>query len=60
MDITNLRGDTPLSMLQVHAGSVWIGSKVIEKIRELNQSQQRRHMFVRIPMDKVKCQKFSI
>lgn len=40
-------------MLQVHAGSVWIGSKVIEKVRELNQTQQRRHMFVRIPMDKV-------
>lgn len=40
-------------MLQTHAGSVWIGSKVIEKVREINQSTQRRNLFLRIPMDKV-------
>ncbi|KAL1374041.1 hypothetical protein pipiens_018306, partial [Culex pipiens pipiens] len=31
LEIPNLRGDTPLTMLQPHLGSIWIGSKVSEK-----------------------------
>ncbi|XP_037025556.1 palmitoyltransferase Hip14 isoform X2 [Bradysia coprophila] len=52
LDSTNLRGDTPLSMLQVHAGSVWIGQKIVEKIREHSQTTMRRNVFVRMTLDK--------
>lgn len=53
LDATNLRGDTPLSMLQVHAGSIWIGQKIVEKVREHSQTTMRRNLFVRITLDKV-------
>lgn len=54
LDIANLRGDTPLSMLHAHAGSIWIGQKVVEKVRELNQSTNRRNCLIRISSDKVR------
>lgn len=53
LDIANLRGDTPISMLQVNAGSIWVGQKVMEKVREENQSNQRHNFFVKLTMDKV-------
>uniref|UniRef100_A0A336K7Y1 Palmitoyltransferase n=1 Tax=Culicoides sonorensis TaxID=179676 RepID=A0A336K7Y1_CULSO len=52
LDIPNLRGDTPLSMLQAHLGSVWIGSKVAERVREKVQMQQKRNFLVRLTLDK--------
>lgn len=53
LDIANLRGDTPLKMLQVNSGSIWIGSKVMERIREESQSSQRKNFFVKLTLDKV-------
>lgn len=53
MNASNLRGDTPLNMLQSQIGSVWVGSKVAEKIREqLNTSRSRTFLF-KITKDKV-------
>lgn len=54
LDIANLRGDTPLTMLQMQAGSIWIGQKVVERIVEMNQSTQKRNVCVRIHTDKVR------
>ncbi|XP_045480576.1 palmitoyltransferase Hip14 isoform X2 [Harmonia axyridis] len=52
MNASNLRGDTPLNMLQSQIGSVWVGSKVAEKIREqLNTSRSRTFLF-KITKDK--------
>lgn len=53
LDIANLRGDTPLKMLQVNAGSIWIGTKVMERIREESQSSQRKNFIVKLTLDKV-------
>lgn len=52
LEVPNLRGDTPLTMLQPHLGSIWIGSKVSEKVRELTQQSQRRNPIVRFTLDK--------
>lgn len=53
LDIANLRGDTPLKMLQINAGSMWIGTKVMERIREESQSSQRQSFIVKLTLDKV-------
>ncbi|XP_070508799.1 palmitoyltransferase Hip14 [Chironomus tepperi] len=56
MDIPNMRGDTPLKMLQAHIGSVWISDKVLDKVKELTQQQSNlkrgRRCLVRLSMDK--------
>ncbi|XP_065079483.1 palmitoyltransferase Hip14 isoform X2 [Ochlerotatus camptorhynchus] len=52
LEVPNLRGDTPLTMLQPHLGSIWIGSKVSEKVRDLTQQSQRRNLIVRFTLDK--------
>lgn len=53
LDIANLRGDTPLNMLQVNAGSLWVGQKVMEKVREVSHNSQRQNFLIKITMDKV-------
>lgn len=40
-------------MLQVNAGSIWIGTKVMERIREDSQSNQRKNFIVKLTLDKV-------
>ncbi len=40
-------------MLQVHAGSIWIGQKIVEKVREHSQTTMRRNIIVRMTLDKV-------
>lgn len=50
LDIPNLRGDTPLTMLQAQSGSIWISQKVAERVRDLtlttyNQQQQHQQQF---------------
>lgn len=40
-------------MLQINAGSMWIGQKVMEKIREESPTNQRRNFLVKITLDKV-------
>lgn len=56
LDIPNLRGDTPLKMLQQHLGSVWLGDKINEKIKELTQQQNHakrgRRCLIRLTSDK--------
>lgn len=41
-------------MLQVQAGSIWIGQKVVERVVDMNQSTQKRSLCVRIHTDKVR------
>lgn len=40
-------------MLQVNTGSIWIGQKVMERISEENQANQRRNFLVKLTLDKV-------
>lgn len=54
LDIANLRGDTPLKMLQANTGSIWIGQKVMERIRDESQAIQRRNFLLKLTLDKVK------
>lgn len=40
-------------MLQINTGSIWIGQKVMERISEENQANQRRNFLVKLTLDKV-------
>lgn len=53
LDIANLRGDTPLKMLQVNSGQIWIGQKVMERIKEESHFSQKRNFLVKLTSDKV-------
>lgn len=44
-------------MLQINAGSMWIGTKVMERIREESQSSKRQNFLVKITQDKVSNKK---
>ncbi|XP_075164650.1 palmitoyltransferase Hip14 isoform X2 [Haematobia irritans] len=53
LDVPNLRGETPLAMLEAQSGSVWIGGKVMERVKDASlSSQQRRSIITRIKHDK--------
>ncbi|RVE44942.1 hypothetical protein evm_010416 [Chilo suppressalis] len=52
LDIPNLRGVTPLAMLQGSADALWVGSKVADKIREHTLNQSKRNFFRRLAYDK--------
>lgn len=39
LDIPNLRGETPLKMLQQHLGAAWLGDKITEKVKDLTKQQ---------------------
>lgn len=59
LDIPNLRAETPLNMLQQHVGSLWISSKVADKVKELTRQQQKHQKYlgclnflIRISFDK--------
>lgn len=41
-------------MLQVNSGSIWIGSKVMERIREESHSSQRKNFILKLTLDKVR------
>lgn len=34
LDVPNLRGETPATMLDTHSGAVWISTKVMSRVRE--------------------------
>lgn len=53
MDVPNQRGVTPLTMLQTNADSLWVGSKVAEKIKEHMLATTRKNIFRRLMYDKV-------
>ncbi|KAL0884302.1 hypothetical protein ABMA27_016282 [Loxostege sticticalis] len=52
LDIPNLRGVTPLAMLQSNADSLWVGSKVSDKIKEHTLASSKRNIFRRLAYDK--------
>lgn len=56
LDIPNLRGETPLKMLQQHVGAVWLGDKITERVKDLTKQQTHakkgRRCFLRIKSDK--------
>lgn len=53
LDIPNHRGDTPLSMLQNYVGSVWVGAKVADRIREAARRNHSHNILFKITKDKV-------
>lgn len=53
LDVPNLRGVTPLQMLQASADSLWVGSKVSDKIKERTMESERLSIFRRLTYDKV-------
>ncbi|XP_050341961.1 palmitoyltransferase Hip14 [Nymphalis io] len=52
LDVPNLRGVTPLAMLQSNADSLWVGSKVADKIKEHAVISSKKNMFRRLAYDK--------
>uniref|UniRef100_A0A1A9VAQ6 Palmitoyltransferase n=1 Tax=Glossina austeni TaxID=7395 RepID=A0A1A9VAQ6_GLOAU len=53
LDVPNMRGETPLSMLETQAGAIWISSKVMERVKEASQSSLYRRSWVgRLKHDK--------
>ncbi|CAH0628541.1 unnamed protein product [Chrysodeixis includens] len=52
LDVPNLRGVTPLAMLQASADSLWVGSKVSDKIKEHSLAANKRNLFRRLTYDK--------
>ena len=54
LDVPNLRGQTPLTMLQDNADSLWVGSKVADKIKEHSIAANKRNLFRRLTYDKVR------
>ncbi|TDG43404.1 hypothetical protein AWZ03_010174 [Drosophila navojoa] len=53
LDVPNLRAETPLSMLEAQAGAIWIGAKVMDRVREAAlTSQQRRSLVSKLRHDK--------
>ncbi|XP_026765096.2 palmitoyltransferase Hip14 [Galleria mellonella] len=52
LDVPNLRGVTPLAMLQSSADSLWVGSKVSDKIKEHTLATNKRNIFRRLTYDK--------
>lgn len=56
LDIPNLRGDTPLKMLQQFVGSAWLGDKISERVKDLTQQQNHakrgRRCLLRLKSDK--------
>ncbi|XP_068627576.1 palmitoyltransferase Hip14 [Battus philenor] len=52
LDIPNLRGATPLAMLQAGADTLWVGSKVSDRVKEHALLSTRRSVFRRLTYDK--------
>ncbi|XP_030387376.1 palmitoyltransferase Hip14 [Scaptodrosophila lebanonensis] len=53
LDVPNLRGETPLSMMEAQTGAIWIGAKVMDRVREAAlTSQQRRSLVSKLRHDK--------
>ncbi|EDV97269.1 palmitoyltransferase Hip14 [Drosophila grimshawi] len=53
LDVPNLRAETPLSMLEAQTGAIWIGAKVMDRVREASlTSQQRRSLLSKLRHDK--------
>ncbi|XP_049697101.1 palmitoyltransferase Hip14 [Helicoverpa armigera] len=52
LDVPNLRGVTPLAMLQANADSLWVGSKVSDKIKEHSLAANKKNIFRRLTYDK--------
>lgn len=54
MNIPNVRGDTPLSMIQSQIGSIWISSKIADVVREHGFTSSTKKSFLyKIIKDKV-------
>ncbi|CAH0669444.1 unnamed protein product [Spodoptera exigua] len=53
LDVPNLRGVTPLAMLQANADSLWVGSKVSDKIKEHSLAANKHNLLRRLTYDKV-------
>ncbi|XP_045763022.1 palmitoyltransferase Hip14 isoform X1 [Maniola jurtina] len=52
LDVPNLRGVTPLAMLQGHADALWLGAKVAERVKEHAALASKRNVFRRLAYDR--------
>ncbi|CAB3221760.1 unnamed protein product [Arctia plantaginis] len=52
LDVPNLRGATPLAMLEANSESLWVGAKVSDKIKEHALAANRKNLFRRLTYDK--------
>ncbi|XP_037933783.1 palmitoyltransferase Hip14 [Teleopsis dalmanni] len=53
LEVPNLRGETPSSMLETQTGAIWIGAKVMDRVKESSlSSQQKRSLVQRLRHDK--------
>ncbi|XP_052737938.1 palmitoyltransferase Hip14 [Bicyclus anynana] len=52
LDVPNLRGVTPLAMLQAHADALWVGAKVADRVREHAALASPRNVFRRLAYDR--------
>lgn len=53
LDVPNLRAETPLTMLEAQTGAIWIGAKVMDRVKEAAlTSQQRRSLVSKLRHDK--------
>ncbi|ALC44789.1 Hip14 [Drosophila busckii] len=53
LDVPNLRAETPLSMMEAQTGAIWIGAKVMDRVRDAAlTSQQRRSLVSKLRHDK--------
>lgn len=53
LDVPNLRAETPLTMLEAQSGAIWIGAKVMDRVKEAAlTSQQRRSLVSKLRHDK--------
>lgn len=53
-NVPNVRGDTPLSMLQSQLGSIWVSSKIADIVREHEiTSGSKKSLLYKIVKDKV-------
>lgn len=46
LDVPNLRGETPATMLDTHSGAVWISAKVMCRVRETLATTRIRETFL--------------
>ncbi|XP_041973310.1 palmitoyltransferase Hip14 [Aricia agestis] len=52
LDVPNLRGVTPLAMMQSYADSLWVGAKVSDKIKEHTLATSKKNFIRRLAYDK--------
>ena len=51
LDVRNLRGDSPLQLLQQHISCAWIHHEVVDKIKDITQERSNVKLLMKITMN---------